>query len=534
MIGILVNGGWLNLPENLKLVVVQESPLYFGGDFNIIPGTYTLPITVDNDANNRRLLKNVDNLHNNSQENDFECSIFFDGNLKDSGVLNWQETDDKQFKLQFFANAGALHQLTEKGFQDYDWGGEISIYGQTMEADFDWFKSLRFGKTTDTAADGFQIIESTCLIASKALERVFEQEGYKMETTFFDNAIHQKLAFWKPWYFRHPNQNDDTVVRDMVRSVPHQYISAALKGMAKMFCWVVFVDSTLKKVNIKTHDEILENPLPSIDYTSKLVSNIQRKQLHQNDTPAVKEFEYDHFDGLDSANSQADDLASKNLLPSVESIANLPLPSEAEFGDVIFITNDLVYISHLEGEYEASDHPAQWDIDNPFQDLSTLSIANKGKTISSALVPPFTRRKVFFSFSTPMAGGPVTHYNTEDTTPTTDEGYIFIRYERDYCSPFAVHNDTTVLSDRALTWQGSKGLHETYWVRWLAHINKSFECECTMLFSYTDILTWNPFQPITLWDEASGGYHQFYFKERRTTLTMTGIEPSKQKLVQLK
>lgn len=528
MIGIFVNGGWLDLPNNFKLVVVQESPLYWGGDFNVIPGTYTLPGTVANNANNRRLLKYVDNLHNNSQENDFECAIYFDGNLKDRGVLNWQETSSDEFKIQFFANAGALYQFTEKGFQDYDWGGEISINVPTMEANFDWFKSLRFGKLTDTAADGFQIVESTCLMAKQALERVFEQEGYKMVTTFFDNDIHQKLAFWKPWYFAHPNHLDGTVVRDMVNSAPHQYIAAALKGMAKMFSWVVFVDSTLKKVHIKTHDEVLENPLPPIDYTTKLVSNIQRKQLHQSDKPAVKSFEFAHFDGVDGDNDEADDLGGMNLLPPVPSTANLPTDTDTpppEDGDVIFITNDLTYVSHKEGE---------WDIDHPFQDLSKLIIANKGTDISSTLVPPYTKRKQFFTNSVPLTGNAITYHQNEDTTPTSEEGYILIRHNEDYSSPFAVHNDTTVLSDRALTWQGSDGLHETHWVRWLAKLNSAFECKCTMLFNHVDLYTWNPFQPITLWDEASGGYHEFYFKEKRTTLTMTGIEPSKQTLVQLK
>ena len=91
MIGFKVNGGWLELPKNFRFVEKRTSPIFYGKNFNIISGAYSIPGIIDASDQNRRLLKFPEFLNNQQTENDFPCDLYFNGNKINSGKLNWKD-----------------------------------------------------------------------------------------------------------------------------------------------------------------------------------------------------------------------------------------------------------------------------------------------------------------------------------------------------------------------------------------------------------------------------------------------------------
>lgn len=521
MIGLKVNGGWLELPKKVTFSMKRTSPIFFGKNFNIISGSYSLPMTIDASPNNRKRLKFPEYLNNQGATNDFNCELYFDGNLINRGILNWKDASPGTYKIQFFSSAGALAQLKEKTWADYDYGGELTINPNTLFDDYDWFKPFSFvwrweydNDTTYTPT-----YNTAGLVIGKTLGRVLNQEGYSLNTTFFDDEEYANLVLFKPYVFLN---NTDTVQRDLKQAAPQQFVADGLRGMANNFCLAVDVDSTHRQVNIKTHNELLDAPLPAIDMTDRVTSVMTRRKIRGNGKSLIKSFEFEHFDEVTDDNKEkGSKIHTYNVLPSVKSHAFLPLtPND---GDAVFVANKSHYIARVDDN---------WDVDNGFQAIFKLQQdTEQGTAIKSPLVPPALTVN-FNDRVTPFVSQKPTRYDGEDFSERSSKSFLAF-YRANIATYNNIDSENEPIGEKTLNWQGEHGLFETNWRKWLEFLNEAYECECDMQLTDADLFNFNPLQPIKIFDEHSGGYHYYYWLERKIVLNNNGIQVARQKLLQV-
>lgn len=103
MINITIPGkGPLQLPADFTLAITIPSPLYFGGDLSLIPGGYSLPLTINANPDNRQKLGFPDfqNIKNFTKK--LTAQLFLDGNYYDTGTLWVKAATPDKYKIQFF------------------------------------------------------------------------------------------------------------------------------------------------------------------------------------------------------------------------------------------------------------------------------------------------------------------------------------------------------------------------------------------------------------------------------------------------
>lgn len=522
MIVLRLNGGWLELPKKVTFSMKRTSPIFFGKNFNIISGSYSLPITIDASPVNRKLLKFPEFLNNQASSNDFECELHYDGNLINRGILNWKDASPGTYKIQFFSSAGALAQLKKKTFADYNYGGELTIDTATMAQDYPWFKAYNAGWKKYEDNEFVDNYATASLVVSDAFKRVFNQEGYKLETDFFEDDDYQELVFFKPYEFI---DNVGTFQRDMKQAAPKQFVADALRGMANNFCLAINIDSHRRKVTMLPHNQLLENPLEAIDLTDRVTSSITRRKIRTSGKSLIKKFQFEHFDTLaDKHKKEGKNILQFNLLDFV--VAEADLPENAQEGDAIFIAKKGHYVSWKEDA---------WDTENGFQPLFPYTISDEsGTIIKSSLIPPFMGN---WNNSEPK---PITesiqptYYYGEDNSVPSGNGFICFYREAIARGRYDdIGYDGSSIGEKTLLWHGENGLYESNWRKWLEYLDEAYECECEMQLTDADLFNWNPLQPIKIFDEHSGGYHYFYWVERKIVLNNNGIQVARQKLLQV-
>lgn len=290
------SAGSLDLPDELVFSLTVPSPYWMGGDLAIVPGGYSLPITISANENNRKLLGYPDFANVKTRQITLTASLFLDGNYWDTGTLYVQKATGNRYKIQLFFGAGQLTGIRTKNLKDYDYGSDVVVtntnagwqaFIDAVDADPD-----RLFAPVAYSPDGtsFEYRHIGCRQVADLLEKIFAAEGYTVADSAFTATPLDALYVAGDALYTVQNATGTVIVYayDFVPQFPSVDL---VRGLIKDFNLGLYVDVFSKKVYISVGKDVLTTtPIPMDDR--------QREgfELVFNDALKVKYFAFDWDD----------------------------------------------------------------------------------------------------------------------------------------------------------------------------------------------------------------------------------------------
>lgn len=527
MIGIKVNGGWLELPDNFKIVLTRKSPLYFGGDMNSIEGNYTIPVNIDATDVNRQLLKFPEFLNNWDGFVEHFGTLFLGGNYYEGVKVHATEADKKKYRIQLFSGAGVLSDLKKRTIRNYPLAAEympapgINNVSQAY---------ANYALSTQTTENHSYIVVPTYvrdkdenpqeveLLYPKVhilLKKIFAL-SYHFSTEMDNYEELQKLLL-------HSTVQNNMLVVSYLQVLPKLPVLTLIKSINKFFCMGIDVDTRSNTIRHFVIKDIL-NKIEFVDYSSRRVSNFQKKTTSY----SVKGFDY-YRDDLNDL--EKDDFHSLVQIDPVQTIDDLP--ENSDYLDICFVYETHKWYSFNGDEWEVTEGEPGEEEDVGFQDLNALKIEKEGSDIKSDIGAMYMENfgKLLPSTSLPSKSIPLDPKEVENGL------FVFFRGLIDG-EPHSSHNEFDAngndIANYSLKWHGENGLFEKWWKPWIDFLNSTVPVEVDMIWEEKDLHEFDFLKALELWDEHSGGYHRFFIQEQKISVSMKGMEKARQKLIQIR
>lgn len=141
MIGIKVNGEFLELFENTRINLKRRNPIF--GDSDNIPGTYSIPFTVPfgkASETNTRILGNPDIVENADSplNKELDAKIYYDNQVLETGKIKLKPSSRNQISITFLGGLRSVSKdFKDTKLKDLDWD-DITLhsvnYGEADDA----------------------------------------------------------------------------------------------------------------------------------------------------------------------------------------------------------------------------------------------------------------------------------------------------------------------------------------------------------------------------------------------------------------
>lgn len=140
MIGIQINNEFLDLPENIQVEIIRNSP-YFGD--NEIEGEYSLPIAIPYTNKNYRLLSYIGNHYKEHKKESITATLFSGGGVSYVGTLvidGFEKNNNNPGSLLTkslftFATSSFFQQIKDKKVSSLSLGGIRTFNWTTIDPD---------------------------------------------------------------------------------------------------------------------------------------------------------------------------------------------------------------------------------------------------------------------------------------------------------------------------------------------------------------------------------------------------------------
>lgn len=483
MIGIYIpTKGYLALPEDLVFSLTIPSPLWFGGDATVIPGSYSLPIRLAANEVNRAALGFPEFLNRKDFARSIEgVQLYLNGNYYDTGVLWVKMANPAQYQVQLVFGAATLQGLKDKTLKSYEFPADEFVvsmpsYWQTFIETFYNTGNFTFSPVAKTDEDGlvheYRHIGGT--LVKYLLQQIFTAEGYVVTDDVFTLTPYKNVAILGDNLYDVTLESGTSTKIEYQHWVPNMPTLSFLKDLAKDFGLAYVIDSQRKKVRIMQFKTLLSAKFA--DLTDRLRSAIE---ISYEDQRQVKR------------------MGSTVLRPPFrENDDEVQLDTDGEE-----ITSGLYSLSSFLGFVDHGSQVAP-RITGTYNDVvpgDFIENVDPLKTVSEALI----------FFRSALVDGDGANYNGLRLSEATQHLHW---------------NDDDEL-----------GLYDVNWKKWLAQL--PIDVEADMLWRWEDV--WNIkdllLKRILIYDEVGGGWQRFLIKEATISIdNRTGLKKTKQTLAQIR
>lgn len=549
MVAIKVNGYFLDLPVGFSFAPVIKSPIYFGGVYETIPGTYTIPSTIDATPTNARALGSPHLLSNNASFKSKEtCLIYLNENEYETGLMTVQLASSGKYKIQILSQIAALQSLkttllSSLSFPDLPTITNpqtaaitddslpyrvFRIYNpRLLEYQDDGYSQKTNYSTVETMNhwNGTDIRYFAPQVKLKyVLEQIFEDIGYSFEQTFFDDVEFAELCLYSN---RQISINDGAVTGNevvdpiflplnMSNFMPSGVMASTLiKEFSKFFGGTFIIDNSKKIAKFIQFNDLIDNePVDWSDYVG------------------IMDNEENGYNGLSLVfNIGDDDFASDHK--DVKNYPNiyyehpstvLSAPSVANISDVFLSRLSNKYFQY---EYGVSSTSNSWRAFG-YCDLADFTQDDATDTISLNLSPLTLIERApalvgdILDSSISLSGSHINDSNSglrlclyrglSQTVPAYNNTQV------PYANNYEYDDSYNDVFNHSLRLKGTKGIYEQHWKSWDELLKESKTVNAVFVLPLRLFLSLDSSQPIKVYDQYSGTYHKYFIVEIKPSI----------------
>lgn len=302
MLGLRINDIYLDLPPDALLSLELNSPLFFGTEAELLPGSYSFPFKIPLTARNRAAVGYPDLLQNaRDWSGKMEAVILADGSALFVGEARIKDAEPGFANLYVVVNT--LGALKDRKLNELDFGGNIilgtdisSVKAQALEttihpleAEYIFFPFWNSGfreKDSPTIngspdevqnlyypdigvfSDGIGQDVMPFLRLSFLLEKLFSTFGFALDNRFQTEPELQRLVVWNNHNIADPETGQWPLSFHPANHVSATTAGDFLKRLCRLFCLAPLVDSIQKTVELRPLRD-LANQLARHDWTSR-------------------------------------------------------------------------------------------------------------------------------------------------------------------------------------------------------------------------------------------------------------------------
>lgn len=565
MIGIYINGEFLDLYPDSKLTFVKENNIYTTGDPTILSDPYSFPMDVPLTDHNRRLLQYPDLIQNYTPLLSEEQVFIYCGEGQSMGIPlffgslyvknSWPD------KCSIFIVVDSISKYKDLKFGDIDFGSHTEADGAalrdvakdttTSPGDYDfvffpyinksfnpsdatlvynnpstivvnWYDPFTAHFVEDYGDDAVTFPFVTPFLKVKlVLQKIVEHMGYSMVNELMDDNDELKLMMlYSNYHILDRGNWPDTIdYNDHVPSTMN--VMEALKEIASIFCCGIFLDNVNKTVQIIPLRNVL-NQAHAKDWTLKA----ENKYTQNLENSLPKYITYANYQGNEWVRVYAE-----NTFPEFSGGVSEPSTPGA-------------YYYLRDNTYRRFDNslPASIIKKKLARFFTRMNIERGTAEPKEFSAAPMYQEEFFPNVDYPLSGYFVT-INADDekeadniTSELSQIRFTLYRGMRNTVvygnQPIATFNafdigSSAIAFEHSLDWSGENGLYEKYWKEWLHFMEYKKNVQRTFNLTLADIVNFKEWNKIRV--EGS----MYFVKSMRITIGTNGIEPTQVELVSI-
>jgi len=518
MISIRIRNELIHLPAGVNLRLKLRNPVYTGGDFDFIDGSFSFPVDIPVTPQQQRLFNFPERLDSTDRMlEDEPCTILVQGNdlfeafatitTSTSRSLRWyfvirsasflQDLKLSQFDLggvrdfegattqelrRFYAKGTAVNPLA------YDYAlfpvHNYALYEDdddpdTVESEYQNYYDKSTGKFTSSS----DLLSVTPFIRlSYLLERITAELG-PLNNEWQNTPELQQLYLYNNRSI--VNLSGDWDDFDLINHVPDITASDLLKEVMKYNIGVGYNPLT-GATDIVPIDTVIQRD-PSHDWTS-----ISSGEYGKENIPiAQRTLSYaDDSNDTVEENFRLFIPREEDLLDTYVGVNDMPAPTQ--YGQAYYIESKCAIHGH---DFFTS---GQQEVQHVKRYLSVQSEVLKKQESISLQMRPLHMREQFFDDDDYMpqivSKGSFPAANIYNDFALRIMSYKGMHDNGSGAYPFASNteyypSDTPLqLGDVSLSLTGERGIYETYWKRWLDLLQTTYKCNRTIALTLPDLL----------------------------------------------
>ncbi len=558
MIAIQTNNIFLDLPNNFSFGLVIQSPIYFGGDFNFIPGTYSIPTEINDTDRNRRALGYPSLLSNTNNFNSkLSAKIFIDHNLFTNALLTVKVASNKKIKIQLFADIAALQELKTKQLSELNFEDLTTIQNpQTApitdsSLPYRVFRiynpdALKFQDETSAQRIEYEKVETINFwngsdiryfspqpLLSVVINQIFKDLDYTLNIDFFNDPEYKELCLYNNRMISNnekPADQAETIDPNYLPLNIRQHLPSStsqatlLKEFCKLFGGTFKIDN-INKIATFIQFDTLTDQTPedwseylSLDYDIETDYNFEGVSLS---------FLTEH-DSFATDNDKLKNISNEYT----EHTPSYAAPANAVQSDVYLglTTNYYFQLINFRGSNTLS-----W---SPLSAADLRDQKETGQEIKINLSPLLLSKKEYGVFVNDMLHLTINQEVTQsERVNETGLRVVIYRGLSHQLSPYqnqklpyannyeydSSYNDTF---NRSLRLNGQKGIYKSHWQKWNEVLKKAKPISTTAAIPNRILQNLDTTKPIRAYNQRTGTFHNYFIKTFKPTLKTDNQEVS--------
>jgi len=549
------------MPDGATISFDLVSPVYFGDDTDIIPGSYSFPFNIPLDDHNRRVLNFPERLDNDDTLlKDEPAELWNDGRLLFPGLATVKATTSTTAKMYLIVNP--LAQLKDKKLNEFElqsvdvgesnddviahmndtalnpedhnyiffpvWN-PIFFEGLEDDPDYSMTKFINFYLQSEESFE-FQVDFNNAWVPfvklNYLLESAIESISYSFENLWQTTTELNRLVLYNNYSIIGEVHLNTTI--DLNNHVnPDTDFTELFKKICRLFCLAPFTNFFSKTIRLIPLRDLLSKS-PKYNWTSKAAYDYEKSEsvnypvifsysdmlsTAASDTYRGNQTDYDY---------RVQDLISWTPPAPVQRAIVYHYPDDALWKYDTDITPSLQFIQSFMPGYDTG-IDGEYDYESALQTMIITTMTPNANT-STWLVPqlgeagsylevinPYQDRLIFYRgmqyFRNGIQQYPMASNNIYGASSTSEEISGF---------------------EYSLLWDDDQGLYNQWWKDWLEMLQDKRDVTIKLNLSETDIINFNFDEKIRI------GNQNFFVKKLSVTLTQNGFKPVTAELVSTK
>lgn len=552
MIGVEVNGYFLDMAPNATLSYTLNNSVFSSSDTSQLPGSYTFPFQVPATPLNQRVLGHPGIINRATGITDKPAAIWFQGQRLFGGTLGYETANDRVISLYVVANQ--VKDLKTIKLTELDLGGNRDIGGSaamllhaknTADNPLDWpyvffpvmnrkfitaFPKTYYQNQYDGQEQEFLVSQSNPALmpfirVEYLLERIMLVTGYNFRNEFqVEDELRNLVLYNNYSIFGAVAMQEYIRLND---HVPDITAAEFLKRLCSMFCLGFFTDTFSREIRLIPLQRILQAET-RLDWTH-LTHDEYNMPLQQTEIPAA--FNYD-LEGSDDIFELLKKLTKPTEYTTVQNVDDMLGEPEGYYyvvatgsywlneplGRTRWVYADFGYVP------DRVSKPRVEPSMPPVFDLHDyLNTANYTNTMIPVVDAPGT---VTYNDNT---DGPINLVDQRTPVPVRCaiyRGYVLDSQGNTYPLGSGIRYGPLgqVLGEYSLRWDGPDGLYNKWWRKWHYMLQGS---QVTRKIN----LTAKELSSFSFAQKVRIDNMDYFVKSIRVTLTMRGIAPCEVALV---
>lgn len=567
MIGIEINNQKVSLSRSTSMTFSLNSTGYFGDDVEVMPGSFSFPVSITMDANNRSIFGNQFLVDTHDPKGiEYDCMVDYAGVPLFSGraklltpspegarleitIVDFEEIKEKplnEFELGGVRNIGnddnqtVAHALqTVLNPEDYDyiffpiWNPEFSEKGGidgpfTIGGDPSGnFQNNWVGSAFSNNEDALSAMPFVKL--NYLLNQIFQETKFDFDNQFQTTTELQRICLYNN-YSIYTSSGKWAFDIDLRNHVSSTEAGAFLKKIIRTFCLFPAIDFINRTIQLIPCNNVID-ATPKQNWSDKV---LRIPQLIENSViPGV--FRYAQDDQDDWIMQYQDTANIPNYMGEVDTIADIPAYNPVNPSEIYWVkSKNWFYV-----QQDLSGSVILLPVPEPIYRRINKDVDQFTYESELALIHTEVRQEKFNGPQFPADLYIHAAIYSEGTIPHLDQFNEFndrlIMYRGEYSTlnfpnyPFASsHNydqDENRIGDYSLAWDGPDGIFEKWWKKWYDMLAQKKEVDMTLQLTLQDILNFNFADKVRIHNQ------NYLVKSLEITFTMDGIQPVQAHLI---